>query len=146
MPGHQKGVIQPTLWEYAPGKLKMLMRSKNIGYIVQSVSADGGYHWTPGKIIKQLPIPDKGIDAVRMRDGTIALVYNHEIMGRLNIAFSKDNGESWSEPFIIENTPGKQFIYPSIIQTGDGKLHITYTWNRERIKHIIIDPHSVKMF
>jgi alpha-L-rhamnosidase len=27
-----------------------------------------------------------------------------------------------------------------VIQTSDGLVHISYTWRRERIKHVVIDP------
>ncbi len=140
-PEQPYGIIQPTLWEYAPGKLKMLLRSRNLNYIVESHSEDGGYTWSPGKVIKSLPHPGSGIDAVKMNDGTIALVYNHTKKGRtpLNLAFSTDNGETWGEPYILENQPG-EYSYPAIVQADDGKLHITYTWKREKIKYVIINP------
>lgn len=144
VPGHPRGVIQPTLWEVEPGKLNMLMRStRKIGCIVESHSIDGGLTWSSGKPVKSLPNPNAGIDAVKMRNGTIALVYNHTRKGRtpLNIAFSKDNGETWGEPFILEDAPG-EYSYPAIIQSKDGNLHITYTWKRQRIKYVIVDPDS----
>ena len=139
VPNYPRGVIQPTLWEYKPGKLKMLMRSNDIGFLVESSSEDGGFTWTSGKPVKALPTPGKGIDAVRLKNNTIALVYNHEIMNMLNLSFSNDNGITWSEPYIIEKS-NYNVIYPSIIQTNDGLLHITYTWNRERIKYVVVDP------
>jgi predicted neuraminidase len=40
----------------------------------------------------------------------------------------------------LENEPGAEFSYPAIIQTGDQPVHITYTWKRQRIKQVIIDP------
>lgn len=140
-PGVNYGVIQPTLWEISPGHLKMLLRSTElIGAICESTSDDWGKTWTPARRTS-LPNPNSGIDAVRMTDGTIALVYNHTKHGRtpLNLAFSTDNGSTWESPYVLENAPG-EYSYPAIIQSKDGKLHITYTWKRLRIKHVVIDP------
>lgn len=145
IPDQPWGVIQPTLWEYAPGKLRALLRSRNIGYIIESHSNDGGMTWSPGLVRKDLPHPGSGIDAVRMKDGTIALVYNHTQHGRspLNIAFSKDNGETFGTPYVLEDIRG-EFSYPAIIQAKDGSLHITYTWRREKIKYVVIDPNDLQ--
>jgi predicted neuraminidase len=27
-----------------------------------------------------------------------------------------------------------------MIATRDGRVHVTYTWKRERIKHVVLDP------
>ena len=31
-----------------------------------------------------------------------------------------------------------------MIQTRDGLVHVTYTWRRERIKHVVIDLKGAK--
>jgi predicted neuraminidase len=144
VPDQQFGVIQPTFWEYAPGKLRALLRSRNIGFIVESNSNDGGKTWTPGKIREDLPHPGSGIDAVRMSNKNIALIYNHTHRGRspINLAFSKNNGDSFGTPYILEDIKG-EFSYPAIIQAKDGKLHMTYTWRREKIKYVVIDPNGL---
>lgn len=138
------GIIQPTVWEITPGRLKMLMRStEQIGAICAASSEDGGRTWTPARPTS-LPNPNSGIDAVKLKDGTLALVYNHTRSGRtpLDIAFSHDDGSTWSAPYVLEDEPG-EYSYPAIIQTRDGLLHITYTWRRRRIKHVVIDAHDV---
>jgi len=144
VPGHRHGVIQPTLWAYAHGHLKMLVRS-TLGRIYESTSDDGGETWTDARPTP-LPNPNSGIDAVRMKDGTVALVYNHTTTGRspLNIGFSHDNAVTWWKTLTLEDEPG-EYSYPAIIQTHDGLLHITYTWQRRRIKHVVIDPRIAEM-
>lgn len=141
VPGENFGVIQPAIWESRPGQLRMLMRSTGrIGAVCESSSSDGGKTWTPAQPTS-LPHPGSGIDAVRLGDGTIALVYNHTPRGRtpLNVAFSKDDGKTWSGPLVLEDEPG-EFSYPAVIEGADGRLHITYTWKRQRIKYVVLDP------
>ena len=56
----------------------------------------------------------------------------------LNVAISKD-GRTWQDILVLEKEPG-EYSYPAVIQTKDGMVHITYTWKRRRIKHVVIDP------
>ena len=57
----------------------------------------------------------------------------------LNVALSED-GRAWQAALVLENTPGAEFSYPAVIQTADGRVHITYTWQRRRIRHVVIEP------
>jgi predicted neuraminidase len=132
------GVIQPTILVHRGGKIQILCRSKQ-RRIVQSWSTDGGQTWSPMKKTI-LPNPNSAIDAVMLREGRALLVYNHSPEGRniLNVAVTQD-GEIWQAALILENQPG-EYSYPAVIQTSDGLVHITYTWKRERIKHVVVDP------
>jgi len=144
VPGFNFGVIQPTLWETDSGEIRMLMRAtRQIGHICESISKDGGMSWTAARPIS-LPNPNSGIDAVKLTDGRVALVYNHTERGRspINLALSLDDGQSWESPLIIEDGPG-EFSYPAVIQSDEGKIHITYTWKRTRVKHVVIDPSAL---
>src|SRR3546814_13002149 len=59
-----EGVIQPALWESAPGKVHMLLRS-SAGVICRSDSEDYGKTWSP--VYKtDLPNPNSGIDATKL--------------------------------------------------------------------------------
>jgi predicted neuraminidase len=81
-----------------------------------------------------------------MRDGRVALVYNHSQTARspLDLAISNDDGRTWGAPKVLEDGPG-EFSYPAIIQSADGKLHITYTWKRRRIKHVVVNLNDLGM-
>ena len=92
-----------------------------------------------------LPNPNSAIDAVRLKDGRFLLVYNHSSAARskLNVAVSKD-GKNWQAALMLENQPG-EFSYPAVIQASDGLVHITYTWKRQRIKHVVVDPQKLRL-
>jgi predicted neuraminidase len=91
-----------------------------------------------------LPNPSAGIDAVRLRDGRFLLVYNPTTSGRdrLEVAVSAD-GKTWRRAVILEDSPG-EYSYPAAIQARDGRVHVTYTWKRERIKHVVLDPAAIE--
>lgn len=38
-----------------------------------------------------------------------------------------------------------EYSYPAVIQSADGLVHISYTWRRERVKHVVIDPSKLAM-
>ena len=109
------------------------------GRVFETWSADAGKTWAP-MTLAALPNPNSGIDAVTLRDGRHVIVYNHTDRGRspLNVALSVD-GRRWDAALVLENEPG-EYSYPAVIQTSDGLVHITYTWHRQRIKHVVIDP------
>ncbi|MCZ2474825.1 exo-alpha-sialidase [Aquirufa ecclesiirivi] len=142
--GKEFSAIQPSVLFLKDGRLQILCRSKN-GYILESYSSDQGKTWSALKAIS-LPNPNSGTDAVTLKDGRQVLVYNHvtkesqEWGGKrspLNVAISSDS-KNWKELAMLENEPKAEFSYPAVIQTKDGKIHITYTWKREKIKHVVI--------
>ncbi|MFA5045306.1 MAG: exo-alpha-sialidase, partial [Paludibacter sp.] len=55
----------------------------------------------------------------------------------LNVAVSED-GVNWKMVMTLEDSPVSQYSYPSIIQGKDGRIHIVYTWRRQRIKYMEI--------
>jgi len=141
------GAIQPSILFHPGGRLQAVGRTRQ-DKIFQIWSDDGGRTW--GRMtLTSLPNPDSGIDAVTLKDGRQLLVYNHNTRGQtnnkgrspLNVAVSND-GVTWQAALVLEDDPDAPsgFSYPAVIQTSDGLVHITYTWKRERIEHVVVDP------
>jgi len=121
--------------------MQILCRSRQ-KVITQSWSQDAGRTWSP-MTATSLPNPNSGLDAVTLADGRQLLVYNHTTTGRspLDLAVSSD-GKTWTLALVLEDRPG-EFSYPAVIQTRDGRVHITYTCLRQTIKHVVVNPSSL---
>ena len=141
--------IQPTLIMLKNGDIRMLCRSKQ-GYLTSSTSSDKGKSWSK-MTLTDLPNPNSGVDAVTLSDGRHLLVYNPTRPPKgewggprspLNLAISTD-GNNWKDVLMLEDEDDEEFSYPAIIQAKDGKVHITYTWKRELVKHVVVDPDKI---
>jgi alpha-L-rhamnosidase len=148
--GEVYSAIQPTLLIHPDGMLQTLCRSRN-SMILESWSADGGLTWS---LLKEsvLPNNNSGIDAVTLADGRHLLVYNHVktppgaskgYRTPLNVSVSGD-GKKWYAALVLEDSEISQYSYPSVIQSSDGMVHIVYTWRRERIRYVKVDPSQLE--
>ena len=143
-PDTEFGVIQPSILTYPDGRLQILCRSKQ-GNVIESWSKDNGLTWTKMKRTELLN-PNSGTDAVTLKNGSQLIVYNPLIPGKewfngrfkLNIAESLD-GRKWKDIMFLEEGKNEEYSYPAIIQTKDGRIHISYTFDRKNVKYIIIE-------
>jgi alpha-L-rhamnosidase len=151
--GKAMEAIQPSILQHKDGRLQLLCRSRNTT-LNETWSSDGGKTWSEMKA-SGLPNNNAGTDAVTLKDGRQLLVYNHVlpaaswVRGKgprtpMNVAVSND-GIKWFAATVLEDSPISQYSYPSVIQTKDGMVHIVYTWRRERIKHVVIDPSKLEL-
>jgi alpha-L-rhamnosidase len=130
--------IQPAILRHGDQLLQALTRSQN-GTVNETWSYDNGKTWAP---LQQTNLinNNSSIDAITLQDGRHLLVYNHcsaPSRSPLNVAISKD-GKNWEPLLELENEVGAEFSYPYVIQTADQKIHITYTWKRKKIKHVVL--------
>lgn len=141
--------IQPSVLFHADGRLQLLCRSRE-NVVTTSWSADQGRSWSR-MAATSLPNPNSGTDAVTLADGRQLLVYNPTRMtpaGRsgprspLGVALSTD-GVTWRDVLELENDNAEHgYSYPAVIQTRDGLVHLTYTWRRVKIRHVVLDPRA----
>lgn len=100
-----------------------------------SRTLDAGRTWSANTTI-DLPNSNSGLDAIRMADGRMLLVFNDSSDGRenLRLAVSADGGVTWRRAGTLVAEDGEEFSYPTVLQTRDGLIHVTYTWKRLGIR------------
>lgn len=134
----QHGLIQPALVALGADRVLMVLRDRSRERRMRTAySQDNGWTWSR-PALTALPNPDSALDALRLRDGRILLVYNHAASGRdnLQLAISADEGRTWRPGPLIEAAARKEYSYPAMVEAPDGRIHLTYTWERQRIKHV----------
>jgi predicted neuraminidase len=147
-----RGNIQPSLVQKKNGDILAFMRDNGDepGRVMKSISTDNGYAWSIAQKTS-LPNPGTSVEAISLDDGDWVLVYNDVENGRhsLAVSLSDDEGESWLWTRHLEQSdPGEgSFSYPSVIQTKDGLIHVTYSFHvsdGKTIKHLSFSPEWIK--
>jgi predicted neuraminidase len=158
---NSNGLVQPSVVE-VKSKFVAFLRSRYADFIYRSTSADG-CHWTAAKATS-LPNNNASIQAVKLKDGRIAIAFNNARAAAPNgrpatgprkpvtVALSADGGDTWSAMRNIQlgkpeksgdpsygqpmkKAPGRdEYSYPSILQAHDGSIFVAYTFRRETIK------------
>lgn len=138
--------IQPSILQLKDGRLMAIGRTRNAKLAV-TYSSDCGDTWSK-VVLSDLPNNNSGTDAVTLADGRQVVVFNDfatlpgtpkGVRTPVSIAVSEDDGKTWKNAVVLEDSPISQYSYPSIIQGKDGKLHCVYTWRRKRIAYKAIE-------
>lgn len=141
--GQRTAALQPTIVPVSRSEVHAWMRDSSSEQKVQHArSSDGGVNWDDLPPL-DLPNQSTSLSAVRLSNGSIALLHNHVVPGgsdrnvlRLSVT---DNGRNWSRVIdVAQGSAGEEFSYPDLHQVGN-ELHITYTSRREAIAHHVID-------
>jgi predicted neuraminidase len=129
------GNVQPSIVRKRDGTLVAYMRD-NGGppkRVPVSSSRDDGITWSP-VVDSDIPNPGTGLEAMVLREGEWALVYNDLERGRhsLAVSLSDDEGKTWKWTRHLDRDMRGEgagsFHYPSIIQGKDGSLHVSYSY------------------
>jgi YhcH/YjgK/YiaL family protein len=143
-----RGNVQPALVQKKDGTIVAYMRDNGDAppRVQVSESADSGQSWTAAQ---KTTIPNTAsVELISLKDGRWALVVDDEEDGRYRLCLyiSDDEGRSWKWKNTLENNPDKRarYSYPGLIQTADGLLHISYSYQTENpgesIKYVVVDP------
>ncbi len=138
------GPIQPSIVRKSDGTLVAYLRDSGgpPARAMRSTSNDEGETWTVA-VDTDLLNPGSSLEAVVLQDGRWLMAYNDTENGRHRLALScsDDEGKTWKWKRLLEEGPsGKTgFDYPSIIQTRDGRVHLSYSYTQptgRAIKHV----------
>jgi predicted neuraminidase len=146
-----RGPIQPALALKKDGKIVAYMRDSGDApnRVHTSISSDNGESWS---LSQKSDIPNEAsVEICVMKDGNWAFLGNDINDGRyqLSLYISDDEGSTWKWKELIEYDPDKKgsFSYPSMIQTSDGLLNISYSYSlgvgKKSIKHVVINPEKI---
>jgi len=151
------GVIQPSLWESAPGHVHMMLRSSRGGRapIWRSDSTDGGKTW--GKVYRtDMPNNNSGLDVCKLpHSGTLVMAYNPTTENRypLQLALSEDNGVTWTLGYNVETEGGEvkeghEYSYPAIVpwpaDSPEEGFSVSWTWHRQHVVYLSISLEELK--
>jgi predicted neuraminidase len=147
-----RGPIQPALAVKKDGTIVAFMRDSGDApnRVQTSTSSDNGESWS---LARKTDIPNEAsVEICVLNDGKWVLLANDITDGRyqLTLYMSDDEGSTWKWKEIIEYDPDHKgsFCYPSLIQTTDGLLNVSYTYSlgegKKTIKHVVIDPKKIK--
>ncbi|MGB7190265.1 MAG: sialidase family protein [Acidobacteriaceae bacterium] len=165
------GLVQMNIVTLSDHNLIAFFRSRFADWIYESQSSDG-CHWSdPVKTV--LPNNNSSIQVTRLKDGHLVIVFNNSQArttrtktgsaprGVLSVALSDNDGKTWSWVRDLQAGatppaygPGEDFeySYPSVIQSADGSIQVSFSFRRETIKYMtfvedwIKDGHTVGLF
>jgi predicted neuraminidase len=133
--------IQPSVVAYGPSLATSFYRCQSDEKAVgMAATKDAGVTWAEPQTLN-LPNPNSAVDGILLSDYSILLALNDSVQNRenLRLAVSNDGGSNWVRIATLESTQGKKYSYPYMIRSRDGLIHLVYTWNRKRIKHVVFN-------
>lgn len=114
--------------------------------VLRIETLDQGKNWSkPEKL--DIPNPNSAVASLALNETDLLLVFNDTPEGRVNLAlgYSNDKGKSWRRIYYLEHSDVSmqrhdiQFSYPTILSDDKGNYHLLYSYNRLKIKHVVLN-------
>ena len=152
--GHHDGAVEGSLEELKDGRLWLLIRT-NLDRFWEAFSEDAGLTW---RTLRPSQIGASSSPAMlkRLKSGRLILLWNqlypegqstYERRGgvwsnppgswhreELSVAFSEDEGKSWSKPIVFVKEPRKWLSYPYLFEAGPGNLWVSTMQGEVRLQ------------
>ncbi|MBC8215523.1 MAG: exo-alpha-sialidase [Candidatus Marinimicrobia bacterium] len=134
------GPIQPTIVRKTDGSLVAYLRDSGSlpCRAMKSISVDDGETWSFAKDTDILN-PGSSLEVITLKNGNWIMLYNDTEDNRRSFiaTLSDDEGKSWKWERHIGRSPNESYSYPSVLQTSDEKIHVTYTHSNPTGKTIM---------
>ena len=142
-----RGAIQPAVFSDGPQEANAFFRqtrpSSKPKQIPTSETKDAGQTWAATKDL-EISNPNSALAALTLANGTRLMVLNNIETGRyrLVMVMREPSSPQWRVVQVLEddasllNDQHREFSYPYLISTNGEDAHLTYTWNRTKIKHV----------
>ncbi len=128
--GDHSGTIEGTLEQLRDGRLWVLLRTYH-GYFYDCFSSDEGLNWTLPPTRSKITSTGSPGMLKRLQSGRLVLFWsaipNEGFKRReeLSVAFSDDDGQTWTRPVVIARNPTGRVSYPYLFEYAPGVLWVT---------------------
>jgi predicted neuraminidase len=142
-----RGAIQPVVFAAGSQEAEAFFRQTRPNsqpkQIPTSETKDAGQSWVVTQDL-EIPNPNSALAALTLANGTRLMVLNNIEVARyrLVMVMREPNFPQWRVVQVLEddesllNNQHREFSYPYLVSTNGEDAHLTYTWNRAKIKHI----------
>jgi predicted neuraminidase len=142
-----RGAIQPVVFTDGPQEASAFFRqtraSSQPKKIPVSETKDAGQSWVLSKDL-EISNPNAALAALTLANGTRLMVLNNIEVGRyrLVVAMFDVSSSEWKVVQVLEDDESlaydqrREFSYPYLVSVSGEDAHLTYTWNRKKIRHV----------
>jgi predicted neuraminidase len=149
-----RALLQPIVFIDAPEKAVAYFRqarSAGPARIASAQTENAGQSWASG-IDLDLANPNAAIAGLQLSNGDRLIALNdlESARHRLVLAIAPPETSNWNVIAELEsdqtliNGLHREFSYPSLLLGANGQVHLLYTYDRKKMKHIQFDPRWIE--
>jgi predicted neuraminidase len=149
-----RALLQPIVFIDAPEKAVAYFRqarSEGPSRIASAQTENAGQSWTSG-VDLDLANPNAAIAGLQLLNGDRLIALNDLESGRyrLVLAIAPAGTSNWNVIAEVEsdqtliNGLHREFSYPSLLLGANGEVHLIYTYDRKKMKHVQFDPRWIE--